>query len=101
MKWIEDLPDDFTQDFRFTVTGVDDPGKWLTAKLKLGHKNWLDIVRLTKDELIESRLLFQSLNASDLSNDPIVWNYGNSHHIASGVRVRGACFVNNELRRIN
>ena len=101
MKWIEDLPDDFTQDFRFTVTGVDDPGKWLTAKLKLGHKNWLDIVRLTKDELIESRLLFQSLNASDLSNDPIVWNYGNSHHIASGVRVRGACFVNNELRRIS
>ena len=33
MKWIEDLPDDFTQDFRFSVTGVDDPHAWLTNQV--------------------------------------------------------------------
>lgn len=101
MKWIEDLPDDFTQDFRFNVTGVDDPKKWLTSKLKLGDKNWLDVVRLTKAELLKSRLLYQSLNESDYSNDPIQWNYDNSYHIARGIRVRGACFVNAELRRVS
>ena len=38
MKWIQDLPNDFTQDFRFSVSGVDDPHTWLNDKLKLGQR---------------------------------------------------------------
>ena len=34
MKWIQDLPDDFTQDFKFSVTGVDDPHTWLNDELE-------------------------------------------------------------------
>ena len=100
MKWIEDLPDDFTQDFRFTVTGVDDPHTWLTNHLEIGERNWDDVVTLTRDEIVKVPLLRESIISDDIGEDAIEWSYWVAHELEGGIATNGCCVVHDEIRRV-
>jgi len=71
MKWIEDLPDDFTQDFRFTVTGVDDPQAWLASKLGSLHPELEKVHSLTAREILKESVLCETLAQSDQDSEVI------------------------------
>ena len=101
MKWIEDLPDDFTQDFRFSVSGVDDPHAWLTKRLKLGIRNWDDVVTLTRDEILKFQLVRESIISTDTGDAAIEWSYWDAHELEGGIATNGCCVVHDEIRRVS
>ena len=101
MKWIEDLPDDFTQDFRFSVSGVDDPHAWLTTSWKLGERNWDDVVTLTRDEILKFQLVRESIISTDTGDAAIEWSYWDAHELEGGIATNGCCVVHDEIRRVS
>ena len=101
MKWIQDLPDDFTQDFKFSVTGVDDPHTWLNDELKLGQREWDSIVTLTRDEILEVPLIRESILIDDLGEDVISWGYWNKHGLEGDIPTTGCCVVDDVIRRVS
>ena len=71
MKWIEDLPDDFTQDFKFSVTGVDDPHAWLGSKLGSLNPEWEKVHSLPAKEILKESVLREALTPSDQDSEVI------------------------------
>ena len=102
MKWIEDLPDDFTQDFRFSVSGVDDPHAWLTNQVgNSERRNWDDVVTLTRDEILKFQLVRESIISTDTGDAAIEWSYWDAHELEGGIATNGCCVVHDEIRRVS
>ena len=70
-KWIEDLPADFSQDFQFSLFGVDSPHEVLTKELNIGERNWGEVVTLTRDAILDCRYVGDCLRLADIGAETI------------------------------
>ena len=70
-KWIEDLPADFSQDFQFSLFGVDSPHEVLTKELNIGERNWGEVVTLTRDAILDCRYVGDCLRLADIGVETI------------------------------
>ena len=100
MKWLKDLPDDFTQEFRFTVSGVEDPQAWLYEYVKPGEWDWNESVTLTRDEIVGKEILKNSLLPSDLEG-VVQMSMLVSHVLDGGVQTQACYTVANSIRYIS
>jgi len=102
MKWIEDLPDDFTQDFRFRFLGVQDEEAWLTRWLELGVKDWSQAVTLGRDEILKAdqgRFAW-TLREGDVGPDPVECVFSKNLEL-EGLGVADCVSMDGDLVRVS
>ena len=100
MKWIQDLPSDFTQDFRFTVSGVENPQAWLHENIKPGTWDLNETVSLGRDEILGKEILKNSLATTDVG-EVIEMSMMVSHMLEGEVKTEVSYAVNNTIRYIS
>ena len=64
--FIKHLPEDFTQDFRFSFEGVDDPAQYLKEKLGVSLEDVSGTVTLGRDQILGMHHFPSALLPSDL-----------------------------------
>ena len=101
MKWIKDLPDDFTQDFQFGVIGHVDPRAWLKENLKVEKADLDCPITITRDEILQNKLIRESILLDDIGDQAISWTYSNGHVLDDDIQTTGCCIVEDEMRRIS
>ena len=101
MKWIKDLPDDFTQDFQFGVIGHVDPRAWLKENLKVEKADLDCPITITRDEILQNKLIRESILLDDIGDQAISWTYSNGHVLDDDIQTTGCCIVGDEMRRIS
>lgn len=102
MKWIEDLPADFTQAFRFSVTGVDNPLLLhFVSSTKFGHHPLNEAVTLSRDEMQKLPDVMSAILPEDLGNEEILLSVRDAFVLANGAQTKECLVVGESIRSIS
>ena len=85
--FIKHLPEDFTQDFRFSFEGVDDPAQYLKKKLGVSLEDMAATVTLGRDQILGMHHFPSALLPSDLGEAVIDVRVSTKLEKAKGIEV--------------
>ena len=102
MKWIEDLPADFTQAFRFSVTGVDNPlVLHFVSSTKFGNHPLNEVITLSRDEMQKLPNVMGAIVPGDVGKEEILLSVWDSCVLANGAETKECLVVGESIRSIS